>query len=184
MADDNDTSKGFISAQELWKRVATRGDLATVLIAGPVGFVGDIALSLTGFVSPGTCAVLTASTALGVKNALQSRLVAVKADQENRSGNEMLPISSSYSDARRRAHRLYEKLVNNSKRMDGKNETLASEAAKLEVEIGLHEDGLSDDQTLSAAIERGLEVYRSAMTKGTTRGPVKSGSRSMLLDDA
>jgi hypothetical protein len=58
--------------KDLKEKIATRGDLATVLIAAPVGYGVDLLLSLTGVISPGTFGFLAACGALGAKQAVQS----------------------------------------------------------------------------------------------------------------
>jgi hypothetical protein len=52
--------------------VSSPGDLATVLLAGTVGFVIDAGLSVFGFLSPGQTGILAASSALGIKKAWQA----------------------------------------------------------------------------------------------------------------
>lgn len=61
----------------------TPGDVATVLIAGPIGLVMDGFITIHGIPSPGVAGTMTASVALGAKKALwparQSRAKVVRA---------------------------------------------------------------------------------------------------------
>lgn len=49
------------------------GDTATVLLAGSLGFTIDAGLSVVGFLSPGAVGITAASTALGLKKALEAK---------------------------------------------------------------------------------------------------------------
>jgi len=51
--------------QRLLSKVSTKGDLATVLLCGTAGFVGDVLFSMTGFFSPGVYAGFAASAGPG-----------------------------------------------------------------------------------------------------------------------
>jgi hypothetical protein len=57
---------------KLVNKVSTKGDMATVLIFGTVGFAADALSSLHGLISPGYFAGLAASGALGAKNAIEA----------------------------------------------------------------------------------------------------------------
>lgn len=60
-------------AKEVLATATGPGDLAVVLLAGAVGFVADAALNVVGFLEPGYTGITCASTALGVKKALEAR---------------------------------------------------------------------------------------------------------------
>lgn len=51
-----------------------KGDAATILICGAVGFVGDAVSTLHGVISPGYFAGVAASGGLGVKKLISARL--------------------------------------------------------------------------------------------------------------
>jgi hypothetical protein len=56
----------------LLDKASEPGDMATLLIFGTIGFVGDAALHLVGFLSPGYCGIATATAALGVKKSIDA----------------------------------------------------------------------------------------------------------------
>jgi hypothetical protein len=89
-----------MSAADLWKRVATRGDLATVLVALPIGFIGDLLLLGAGVVSPGVGALLTASVALGIKNGIQSSF-SPRAATTGPNGQRALPAPKALQELSR-----------------------------------------------------------------------------------
>jgi hypothetical protein len=53
--------------KELFGKVSTPGDLATVLIAGTAGLLVDGALNAVGFLEPGEVGLSAAAGALGLK---------------------------------------------------------------------------------------------------------------------
>jgi hypothetical protein len=151
-----------MSFNELSKRIATRGDLATVLIAAPIGFVGDIALGLAGIVSPGACAVLTASTALGIKNGVQAMLPSKPAAVDHAAfqmGKQAVDQSQSILG---RANALARSIA--SLRADELPYDLSDEATehlrRLESEIELFQQGITDENTFARAVNSALKFYR------------------------
>jgi hypothetical protein len=164
MAEAAGQGQFVINPTELWKRVVTKGDLATVLIAGPIGFVGDIALSLTGLVSPGTCALLAASGALGIKNGIQ----AARSNGLSKSSAKEIGTSSAGAQP----PPLIEKARTMQNNLDALKASAASgpnaEATKsldreifvLGAELNLFEKGVSTEIALDAAIQRALNFYR------------------------
>jgi len=54
---------------DLLDRASSPGDVATILLAGTLGFTLDAGLNIIGFLSPGYVGITFASTALGAKKA-------------------------------------------------------------------------------------------------------------------
>lgn len=152
---------------ELRKQIATDGDLATVLIAGPIGFVGDIGLSLTGLVSPGTCAVLTASTALGLKRWFQAAKRSLSRPDEDIS-MAGAPDKKSGRELREKTERLLRRSWDDWHNNTSEEGEPPAELATLRAEMELFDDGLSDVSDLKSAFDKALIYYRS--TKGLAQG--------------
>ncbi|SIO50014.1 hypothetical protein SAMN05443247_06607 [Bradyrhizobium erythrophlei] len=126
-------------------KFTTRGDLATVLIAAPVGFAADIVLTLGGVISPGTFSLLTASAALGAKNAIQA---GIEKRKERRSRRPTIPIEQ-------RARTTIDLMRENG---------LEAEARAIETELQLYKKGVeATDKDLNAAIERATNAYRQKL---------------------
>lgn len=66
------------SWKEILDRVTSPGDIATVLIAGVLGYTVDAGLNAVGFMEPGIVGNASALGALGVKKAWESRWSAWK----------------------------------------------------------------------------------------------------------
>jgi hypothetical protein len=119
------------------ERASGPGDLATVLLAGTAGFFVDAGLNVVGFLEPGLVGITAASGALGVKKAVEARLLAVQAKQGER----------------KRAARLLERL-----RRDA-NGVLAD---RLQREIELFDDGITGVEELRSRVDETLNEYRAA----------------------
>jgi hypothetical protein len=128
--------------KQILSKVSTKGDLATVLLAGTAGFVGDVALSLAGVISPGTCAVLAASAALGAKNGVQAGLDGRRARRT---------AIASREEQLRKTHIAIETLYEAG---------LNGEALRLRKEVDLFMKGLSDETELASVTKRCLDEYR------------------------
>jgi hypothetical protein len=166
-----------LTPTELMKRVATKGDLATVLLAAPIGFVGDILLSLTGIISPGACAVVTASTALGLKNAVHAALSSKASAPE--------PRVHELADANqlRRSKKLVYALRQELEKAEVKElEPLYEYEQRLTKEINLFEDDLSTESTLEMATSEALEFYRGELGLADGREKVGRLNRSRRLN--
>lgn len=85
---------------EIRKALNTPGDWATVLIAGTVGFVGDVVSTVHGIPSPLTLAGLSASGALGVKKGYEASRAAI------RRGKAAKKVLKKVKDAPTRAEKL------------------------------------------------------------------------------
>jgi hypothetical protein len=129
---------------ELLSRISTKGDLATVLLCGTAGFVGDVALSLTGLFSPGVVAGLAASAGLGVKSGVDGFLE----HRQNRNDS---------SQGIEKAGKVITLLMGAG---------FAEDANRLERELTLARNGLSDLNTLSRVTEECLEHWRKAGSVG------------------
>lgn len=64
--------------KEIFKAIETPGDWAVVLIAGTVGFGGDLLSTVHGLPSPGTLGGLSATGALGLKKGYQASRAAIR----------------------------------------------------------------------------------------------------------
>ena len=129
-------SKGW---NALVRKITTPGDLATVLIAAPVGFVADVALSLTGLISPGVVGLLAASTALGAKKGIEATV--------------------QHSKGRDRASVPIKEKATAAIDLLRENE-LEIEADAIVRELKLYESGLSSEKQLDDVIDKGISAYR------------------------
>ena len=112
------------SLEDLLPSDMSSGDYATVLLAGAAGFVGDAALNLVGFLSPGYVGITAATAALGAKKAAESRW------------RRRRLVS--------RANRLVSQL-----RASGPDKA----ARDLDRALGLHRQRLVDDEVLASACD-------------------------------
>jgi hypothetical protein len=137
--------------KDLLEKVSTRGDLATVLIAGTAGYLLDAGLNLIGFLEPGIVGVLSASGALGVKKAIEAgweRHPSEKYEQK------------ALAQQKVRAARLMDLLER-----EGRNDL----ATKLRREINLIETGVITPEISSAAIDEVIQEYRISPGGGGSR---------------
>jgi hypothetical protein len=135
--------------KEILSKVSTKGDVATVLLAGTVGFIGDVALSLTGVISPGTCAALAAAAGVGAKQGIQAGI------EGRRSGRL----------AKAAAHDAVEKAQKAAGVLD--REGLDVEARRLNRELLLFNEGLSDETQLAATTKQCLDALRNQPPRET-----------------
>lgn len=149
---------------DISKRIATRGDLATVLLAAPIGFVGDVALSMTGVISPGACALLTASTALGIKSGIEASLSrGRRAEAEPPPAGPATPRQELIGRAEALLIRMNEMTsVSFGEDRHADWEAAQEQVRRLNEELDLFRRGVTDDQTLAEAVAKALKFFRKA----------------------
>jgi hypothetical protein len=62
----------FIDIDDVLGRTRTKGDVATVLIAGTAGYLVDAGLNSVGFLEPGIVGIVSASGMLGLKQGVEA----------------------------------------------------------------------------------------------------------------
>lgn len=180
---------------KILSNVATKGDVATVLLCGTAGFAVDL-LAFPFGVPPGTVATLSAAGGLGVKNAIQAAIEARQAgrdaerDQRERMDAKLLADQSDRK-VRDRADRFSNFLDENG---------VETERDALRAEIILFDDDMITADDLRAAIEFGKGALRArireqglrltrhdpkAVERGTPRPAAKRGkaARALNVDD-
>lgn len=121
------------SISELFDQIASPGDAATVLLAGTAGLVADAGLNIVGFLSPGSCGVAAASTALGLKKAYEAKRQGASAVPELERAARALTLCAD----------------------SGFRKT-----ADLAQAVRLRKAGLIDDAALSSEIDSLVAAYR------------------------
>ncbi|MGX1151428.1 hypothetical protein [Bradyrhizobium ottawaense] len=143
MADEQNAFP--FSLKDLTSKIATKGDLATVLIAAPVGYGLDLALSLTGIISPGTFGLLAASSALGTKQLIQSGI-------ERRRNVPALPPPPPIS--------VKAKAENAIRLLNSKGYDL--ESKRVQNALELYENSLLDDAGLQQRIDDTIKRFQNS----------------------
>lgn len=148
------------SIAELFEQVTSPGDAATVLLAGTLGLVADAGLNVVGFLSPGSCGVVAASTALGVKKGMEARRAR---------GSELSPAQ--------RATKILGLAV----------ELGLADVSELKNAIELHEQGVLSDAALSLSADELLAKYRDSPLRllgpgANLQGMSLAGSRLHAVD--
>jgi len=115
------------------------GDMATVLLAGSLGFTVDAGLNAVGFLSPGNVGITAASASLGLKKGWEA---AWTQRSRGRRGRTLPP--------RHRAVRLLRRLE--------ESEEAASDRVKQDLD--LFERGLIDGNALNSVIDEALNEIR------------------------
>ena len=157
MADEKNSGDAGFGLQTVLSKVTTKGDLATVLIAMPVGFTADVLLSLGGVISPGTCAFLLASAALGAKKTVEA---GIEERTKHRDGRQLLQIESKVK--REETTKIEERAKKTIELL--KRHELTEQAGAIERELELHQVGVElTDQKLTEAIEMGISAYRQKL---------------------
>jgi hypothetical protein len=128
---------------KLVNKVSTKGDMATVLIFGTVGFAVDALSSLHGMISPGYFAGLAASGALGAKNAMEAAWASHAKKQS---------LKDRHDSTIRRAEILVQEL--------GSEGFLSTQQNKLQRDLALLDKGLITIEELEATITECLDAYR------------------------
>ncbi len=147
------------SWKEILDQVSGPGDLATILIAGSVGYTLDAGLNFAGFMDPGVVGIIAASAALGVKKAIEAaqerRVHSAKATAER--------TRIALDDQASRAQRLVE-LFDSEGRTDL--------VARLKREILLLEADRRVPEAVTVAIDEIVDSYR--------HGPAADGRAPMV----
>lgn len=121
---------------DLIDKASSPGDVATILLAGTLGFTLDAGLNIIGFFSPGHVGITFASTALGAKKAWE----AATANRTRR--NTLLKKARHFQSRLQREH----------------NEALSTRIA---VEIDFVENGLRSLEASERALDELVEQYTS-----------------------
>jgi hypothetical protein len=139
--------------KDLLGQASSPGDMATILLAGTVGFVLDAGLNAVGFLSPGYTGITAATTALGLKKGWQ----ATKAKRKQ--------LAAAKHSARN-AQSFLEYLEK------GNHHSLA---ARIQEELELYDRGLIDNEGLQAVIVSVIEELRMELR---ARGPFEAEQTS------
>jgi hypothetical protein len=128
------------SVQDLFSQSTSKGDTATILIAGTAGLVVDAGLNLIGFLEPGVVGLGAASGALGLK----------KSWEANR--------------AQRRAAKHGERAVDRARALLAilREQQRSGLAAELEQELAYFEKDIIDDDGLDGAVRATLDKLRAS----------------------
>lgn len=133
------------------------GDLATILIAMPVGAAADVALHLTGIFSPGWCALGAASGMLGLK-----RWIHAEKRRRDGKGALALPAPEARPGPDEQLVRASEALLARLKAAIESNPAAAREQKRLAEEIALAKDPLLFD---AAALMAANARARTCLTE-------------------
>lgn len=147
--------------KELLGQSKSRGDTATILIAGVAGLTVDAGLNAIGFMSPGAVGAASASGALGIKKSWEARKDAKE------TAREAARISAEVQQAGERARKLHRFFEERDYRAG---------VDFMSAQMALHKDGIIDDEQLHAAVEDALKDFSASFERGSTPVPPVVGA--------